>query len=243
MRSFRIRIGNLVADIHSIHGYVKRICEEYYSFDVPNCRIDIDPAFLQVERDSIAELKTMQMMPEDTEDWFIEVYALLHKILPQLPRHDMLFMHGSAILYHGKAYIFAAPSGTGKSTHTRLWKEIYGDEVTVINDDKPFLAFRDDKVYVCGTPWRGKHNIGQNIEAELGAICILRRGSANEINRLPAYDAVNDVIKQCNLQAYKDNSLIALDLIDKLLKIVPVYRLSCTPDIEAVDVCCKEMVK
>ena len=82
-----------------------------------------------------------------------------------------------------------------------------------------------------------------NFKVELGGICILSRAVSNSILRISPADAMNDVIKQSNLQSYNDNKLLALDLIQKLLDIVPTYRLLCKPDMEAVDVCFNEIVK
>lgn len=244
MQLFTIKIGNIVAEVQANHSYLKNICEPYFTTENVNCHIRIDKSSIENELKSVHEIRnTTELRPEDTAECFLEVYAFLHNLLPVLPEYDMLFIHGSAIRYRGKAYIFVAPSGTGKSTHTRLWKECFGDEVTVINDDKPFLAFRDDTVFLCGTPWRGKHNIGQNLEVELGGICILTRGESNYICQIDASDAVTEIIQQTNLHEYKDNVLPALDLIDKLLKKVPVYRLSCTPTLEAVEVCSREIIK
>ncbi len=244
MYTFRMKIGEIVAEVASNHSYLSRICEPYFTDERANCQITIDQQSIDNERMMAAASKNPgDIIPEDTEDWFLEVYVLLHKLLPHLPEHNMLFLHGSAILYNDKAYIFVAPSGTGKSTHTRLWKECFGEAVTVINDDKPFLAFRDDKAYLCGTPWRGKHNIGQNLAAELGGICILSQAPTDEIREVAPFDAVSDIIQQCNLQRYLHNVPLALDLIDKLLNTVSVYRLSCTPTLVAVDVCSKKIIK
>lgn len=244
MVNFRIKIGNIVADVQSNHNYIKEISSEYLSNDPSNCGIVIDDTAITRERIAVlAEPNSIDAAPSHLEDWFLEVYALLHGFLPILPEYNMLFLHGSAIKYGDKAYMFIAPSGTGKSTHSRLWKERFGDKVTIINDDKPFLAFHDNRVYVCGTPWRGKHNVGGNFKVELGGICILSRAVSNSILRISPADAMNDVIKQSNLQSYNDNKLLALDLIQKLLDTVPTYRLLCKPDMEAVDVCFNEIVK
>lgn len=242
--NFRIKLGNIITDVQSNYSYIEKICQPYYSLEESNCKIIIDRIAVEDELRAVtADNQYPAAHRNLSEDWFLEVYALLDKLLPLLPRHNMLFMHGSAIMYKGKAYIFIAPSGTGKSTHARLWKERFGDDVTIINDDKPFLTFRADKVYVCGTPWRGKHNIGQNIECILGGICILTRGERNEICRVSPADAVQDVIRQSNLHRYKENTLLALELIDKLLQLVPVYHLACTATIDAVEICCKEILK
>lgn len=236
MYTFKIKIGNLIAHIQSQHDYVMRICRPYLSDEDANIQICIDQDSVDAERERAGKLLGNDGMESDQiADWFLEVYVLLHRLLAFLPAYNMLFIHGSAIRFNGKAYIFVAPSGTGKSTHSRLWKERFGEEVTIINDDKPFLAFRDHKVYLCGTPWRGKHNIGENIEAELAGICILSQGSTNCIRLVSGEDAVQDIIQQSNLNRYERNCLLALDLIDELLRTVPVYRLSCTPTLDAVD--------
>lgn len=244
MYKFRIKIGNLIADIQGNHSYVKKICEPYFSDEQATCKIFIEQKDIDNERNAMLETRgEADLLPLDTEDWFLEVYALLHKLLEILPLNDMLFMHGSAIRMNGKAYIFIAPSGTGKSTHTRLWKEWFGEEVTIINDDKPFLAFQNDKVYLCGTPWRGKHNIGRNMTVELTGICILSRGEQNKIYPVDGADALRDIAQQCCLHRYKDNILLALDLIDRLLRLIPVYRLFCTPTLDAVEICYNEIIK
>lgn len=221
-----------------------KVCEPYLSDEEANCQIIIDSESIEYARTSA--LNTYQsagLTNTETSDWFMEVYVLLNKLLLVLPAYNMLFIHGSAIQYNGKAYVFVAPSGTGKSTHTRLWKEHFGESVVIINDDKPFITFRDGNVFICGTPWRGKHNLGQNIEAALGGICILSQGKDDFIWQVQPSEAVQDIVQQCNLGKYGINTLLALDLIDDLLRQVPVYRLSCTPTINSVDVCFDMIIK
>ena len=85
---------------------------------------------------------------------------LIHsKVSEELLNYDVLLVHGSAICMDGEVYLFTAPSGTGKSTHTRLWREVFGDRTMMIND-KPMLKICPDGVEVYGTPWRGKHHLG-----------------------------------------------------------------------------------
>ena len=79
-----------------------------------------------------------------------------------LSEYDGFFFHSSALELDGEGYLFTALSGTGKSTHTRNWRRLFGDRVTMINDDKPIIRKIDGRFYVCGTPWMGKSNIGCN---------------------------------------------------------------------------------
>ena len=97
---------------------------------------------------------------------------------------DAIMLHSSCIMYKGKAYMFTAHSGTGKSTHTGLWKQVFGDEVTYINDDKPLLRKIDGIWTAFGNPWSGKTDLNTNCSAPVGAIVFLNRGEKNTIRKL-----------------------------------------------------------
>ena len=95
--------------------------------------------------------------------------------------YDTILFHGSVIAVDGIGYLFTAKSGTGKSTHTRLWREYFGDRAAMVNDDKPLLKITDSSVIAYGTPYNGKHRLGTNISVPLKAICILTRAADNHI--------------------------------------------------------------
>jgi serine kinase of HPr protein (carbohydrate metabolism regulator) len=106
-----------------------------------------------------------------------------------LMRYNGLRIHASAVEVDGKAYLFSANSGTGKSTHTRLWREVFGDRAVMVNDDKPFLRMTEGAVMVYGSPWNGKHGLGCNLSVPLKAVCILERGEENRIEKISAKQA------------------------------------------------------
>ena len=113
---------------------------------------------------------------------------MLHALLAEkLVAYGALLMHGSALCMDGNAYIFTAKSGTGKSTHARLWREAFGDRVWMINDDKPMI--RVDEMRVYGTPWDGKHHLSRNASAPLKAIVKLERAEENRVAPLAKADA------------------------------------------------------
>ena len=116
-------------------------------------------------------------------DPFLERTVIQEKIAQKLLERDTLLLHGSTVAVDGQAYLFTAPCRTGKSTHTRLWRELFGQRAVMVNDDKAFLALRPDGVWAYGSPWMGKHGIGNNISAPLKAICFLRRGTKNKIQK------------------------------------------------------------
>ena len=98
------------------------------------------------------------------------------------------YLHASAVILDGKAYLFSAPSGTGKSTHTEKWCRLFG--ATYLNDDKPALRLVDDVWMVYGTPWSGKHDLSLPVGVPLGGIAFLRRGQENTIKKLPPEIAI-----------------------------------------------------
>jgi len=144
-----------------------------------------------------------------------------------------LMIHSSAVLYKNGVYLFSADSGTGKSTHTQLWLKAFGDEAKILNDDKPAVRIIEDKVYAYGTPWSGKTNLSVNTKSELKGICFIERGEKNEIRRVEAGNVISDLLKQTMRPTDSVRMNKLLDTLNKLLQIVPVYRMKCNMDVEA----------
>ncbi|NLN04106.1 MAG: hypothetical protein GX166_04700 [Clostridiaceae bacterium] len=143
------------------------------------------------------------------------------------------FLHSSAVCVHNKAYLFSAPSGTGKSTHASLWKEYLGDEAVIINDDKPAIRLIEDEFFVFGTPFSGKTALNENMCVKLGAICILERGKENRINRIETEKAIFPILNQTLRPKEEEKMEVLLELLDKCLGKTKVYKLYCNMDIEA----------
>lgn len=145
-------------------------------------------------------------------------------------------LHGSCIAYKGKGLIFSAPCGTGKSTHTSLWKRLYPDDVVYVNDDKPALREKDGTIYAFGTPWSGKTELNENISVPLAAVVFIARSEKNTIRRLGVAEAVCYLNDQTFPSVY-DNRLFKMnmDFIEKLISKVPVYMLECDISDEAVN--------
>ncbi len=145
-------------------------------------------------------------------------------------------LHSSAIAYHGQGVAFSAPSGTGKSTHTALWQECFGDAVEMLNDDKPAIYFDGDKPIICGTPWSGKTDHNHNRCVPLRAIVFIERGTKNRIERLDTVDSMFYLTGQI-ARPYYDEALgiCLLDFIERILVAVPIYRLTCDISRQAVE--------
>ncbi len=143
-----------------------------------------------------------------------------------------LVLHASAVELDGRAYLFSGPSGVGKSTHTRLWREVF-PAARLLNDDKPALRLRDGRFIAYGTPWSGKGE-NRNASAPLAGICFLVRGERNEIRRLNDKEATVALLSQTmRVFATAERLDMMLSLLAELVAQVPVFELACTPTAEA----------
>ncbi len=146
-------------------------------------------------------------------------------------------LHGSSFALDGEGIIFSADSGTGKSTHTSLWRDRFGDRFETVNDDKPAVKIEDDKVFIYGTPWSGKTDLNNNIKRPLKAVVFIKRGEDNTCKKMGIIPAVLNFSKQLPNPFY-DGEIGAktVEFIKKLYELhIPVYELSCNISENAVD--------
>ena len=134
-------------------------------------------------------------------------------------------LHSSAVIMDGKAYLFTADSGTGKSTHTALWQKAFGEKAEILNDDKPAIRIGSDGIYACGTPWSGKTDRNINKIVPIGAIGFLERSEDNWIERKTGAEVVGKLLKQTVRPPQMAEMDALLKYVDIVLKNVPVYSL------------------
>ena len=145
-----------------------------------------------------------------------------------------MMLHSSAIELDGKAYLFSGPCRTGKSTHTRIWQQVFGEKAKVFNDDKPALRRMENGWFAYGTPWCGKDGININMKVPLAGICFLKQGTENIIRRLNRQEAIARVLSQTTYK-FKDIERLdlKLSLVDQLVREIPIYELVNRPEPEA----------
>jgi len=149
----------------------------------------------------------------------------------QLLFHGGLQLHASAVMLDGKAWLFSAPSGTGKSTHTEKWCRLFG--ATVINDDKPVLRKLDGVWIAFGTPWSGKYDLSTPTQAPVGGIAFLKRGEENRICPFKPAESVPYFLSQCLHHLSVAQMDAQLECLDQLLQEVPVWELTARNEDEA----------
>lgn len=220
-------LAGLNIRVTSLYDAVHRFCAEYLSsgpdadFDVRTGQEEID-----FERGRFTDGLQRQ-------DAFLEILAVYRKIAEKTPDYGIFLMHGSALALDGEAYLFTAESGTGKSTHARLWREVFGDRVVMVNDDKPLVKVTRDGAVVYGTPWNGKHRLGENISAPLKAVAVLERAKENSVRRITVSEAYPTLVRQIYRPADPRMLEKTLTLIDLLTEKVGLYRLGCNMEREA----------
>lgn len=152
------------------------------------------------------------------------------KILPL----GAVAIHSSCIVYQNKAVLFLGESGTGKSTHTRLWREhIQGS--FLLNDDSPIIKVVDGKIWAYGSPWSGKTPCYKQERYELSGCVRLSQAPYNSIKKLSVLQAYGSIHPSCPPEFAYDSKLYdhISSFIDKLISNVPFYHLSCLPNQDA----------
>lgn len=161
--------------------------------------------------------------PRDPRDYVSTGYAFEEFALHQ----RRMVIHGSCIVSGGKAIVFVAPSGTGKSTHTGLWIKHVPDTLC-INDDTPVLRLDSpEAVYACGSPWSGKTELNCNREAPLAAVVLLRRGNENKLTPVSGAEPYARILGETRKLPFKDSMEHASNLAAELMERVPVYDFTC----------------
>lgn len=146
----------------------------------------------------------------------------------------MTLVHSSVIVHNGRAVLFLGESGTGKSTHTRLWIE-HIPQSARLNDDSPVLAFENGEAVVYGSPWSGKTNYYIPRRFPLAGVVRLSQAKENKIRRLNVLESFSALQPSCPPALAQDGHFqdLIVDLISDVLSVTPVFHLACLPDADA----------
>lgn len=215
------RIADLVVEVPEAGGMAPR-CREYQIENVGGAEIVIRADHYNPEK-----------WPGLTFDQACYVESGF-QFYRHLLSYNGMMLHASAVELDGYGYLFSAHCGVGKSTHTRLWQEVFGQSAQVFNDDKPALRRINGRWYAYGTPWCGKDGINQNKKVPLGGICFLKRAQNNKIRCLNAGEAVGRILSQTPHRFHSAQRLdVLLSLVDNLVREIPVFELENVPEPQA----------
>ncbi|MBQ7592887.1 MAG: hypothetical protein IJU48_00875 [Synergistaceae bacterium] len=225
IRSYKI--AGKIIEINSLYPDIHDYCRDYVFDGIPDFHVSTS------QDDISREQSELENFPES----YLEELAVYRKIAEKMPEYNTFLFHGSALAVDENAFMFTAPSGTGKSTHSALWREFLGERVVMVNDDKPLINITGTQAVVYGTPFNGKHRLGNNIAVPLKSICLLERSEENYIDEISVAEAYTRLLAQTYRPSNPANLAKTLELLDTMIKHVKLYRLRCNMSIEAAKLC------
>lgn len=227
---FYLGMGGQTIEVHSLYDKCIPMYEEYIlssndSATIPDFVVDIVPRNIKKEND-IAQKDIGNNTYLYYDPGYLEYFAIQRKICENMPAFNTMLMHGAVIANDQKAYMFTAPSGTGKTTHIRKWLENIKDAY-VVNGDKPLIKIMDSEVIAYGSPWCGKEKMGKNCRVPLKAIVLLERGEDNIIDEISFNDAFNTLFRQTYRPERSEQLKKTIELLTKMKNKVLFYRFQC----------------
>ena len=242
MSEYIISLADIHIGVSDLYPSTKTFFKDYLSEKTPEFYVTTSIEDIETERELSKLQNEREGLPvQNYSDAYLETLAIHRKISTKMIDYDVVLLHGSAVALNGKAYIFTAMSGTGKTTHTRLWLNLFPDAY-VLNGDKPFLRYKDGKTYACGSPWQGKEHYGTNEILPLEAICILERDKENSITPISFNNAIKTLLQQMHRPDGADGLIRALKICEKIGNSVKLYNLKCNMEPEAALVSRKAML-
>ena len=225
---FTAKIADLTVSISYTHSLIKTMCGEYLTEEAPMFSIEASKEHAEKLRNYF--LGSSQIF----SDAYIESYTLFDTFCTRVIDFDAAVFHAALISFDGQGVALAALSGTGKTTHIRLWKKLFSDRVEIINGDKPLFTLRDGKFFASGMPWCGKENWGCNKTVPLKAVCFIERAEQNSISPLTENREIMSRLF-LHLAMPEEQHLMVkyLEFANKLIKTVPFFLLRCNMDINA----------
>lgn len=221
----KLRLAELTVEIQNRFPFVEQQCAAYATDGKAELTISVTAEELAAER---------AQADAPYPDGYLESICAYRKLCLQLPAFDGFLLHAAVIAVDGAGFAFAAPSGVGKSTHIRLWQEVYGDRVTIVNGDKPIVRRVDGVWRAYGTPWCGKENWQTNRCVPVNAVCFLQRSKTDAIRRMPLDEAIPQLFEQLLPLTEDAQAAQTFALLEDFVAAVPFYQLGCTPTVAAV---------
>ena len=217
-------------------------------YEIAGLKVEMEPEFGRLMKQSEAYLSSgepvMTVKPEPQDETPVvmdrpseeerEYICCSAAFCRNIIKYGSFFLHASAVVYEGEAYLFSAPSGVGKSTHTALWRERF-PESYILNDDKPVICPEKEQITVWGSPFAGKTNLQVNRGVPLKGICFLKRGSENQIWQVTEEQALALMLNNTYRPCDREKMNLLLDMMELVITQTKIYEMRCTREPEAAE--------
>ena len=211
-------IAGLKVEMEPRFGRLTKACEGYRSSGTPVMNLMPDP------RDAAR----VQAPTQEEREYILHSAAFCREII----QHGRFFLHASAVVCGGGAYLFSGPSGIGKSTHTAMWQKLFPG-IQILNDDKPVIWPEKGKISAWGTPFSGRTDLQVNRGAPAKGICFLKQGRENRIRPVTGAEALALLLNNTWRPRSNPGMSLLLDMMEQVVTETHVYELCCTEDPEA----------
>ena len=223
-------------------------------YEIANLKVEMDPKYERLMRQSESyrssgepvmvvkpnpydEARVVMKRPSEEEREYICCSAAFCQ---QIVEHGRFFLHASAVVVEGEAYLFSAPSGTGKSTHTALWRKLFPQSY-ILNDDKPVIWPTEEGITAWGTPFSGKSDLQVNRGVPLRGICFLKQAEENRIGPLSGAGALAMLLNNTWRPGSSRSMERLLDMVEQVMAEIPLYEMACTQEPQAARMACAVM--
>lgn len=221
MYSFTIRVAGFVIGVSTIHVRPYADCR---AFLTDSADVDISITSSQHDIDSARLAYHDSGMDRVPWDGVLEVAVVFKKLADAFVERNILVLHGSVVAINNEAYLFSAPSGTGKTTHVKQWLKRCPDAF-VVNGDKPFIKFTDEGLpIVCGSPWAGKEGMYANTMVPLKAIVVMHRSDENHMRQISFSEAFPSLLEQVYRPEDESKMRKTIHLLLQLSSFVAFWR-------------------
>ena len=226
-----LKLADIPVQMNNRFSDLEILCREYVTEEKPQICLSVSDEELEMER---------SMQDDIFSDGYLETVCMYRKLALEALAHQVFVFHASVIEVDGQGYAFLAPSGTGKTTQTRLWLEYFGERARVINGDKPLVRMvkKEDSVefIAYGTPWRGKEGMGCNDSVPLKAFFFVERALKPECVPASQEKSIDSIFRQLLLPENMEQMDQLLEMVDCLVETVPGYILRCNMKEESVKI-------
>lgn len=223
-------------------------------YEIAGLKIEMEPRFRRLIRQSEAYKSSGEPVMRLNPDLYGKAFPALDSYTLEereyicnsaafsrgIVRYGRFFLHASAVVYEGEAYLFSAPSGMGKSTHTALWLKRFEGSY-ILNDDKPVIYPEKERVTAWGTPFSGKTDLQVNRGVRLKSICFLKQGDQNSISRVTEDRAIALILNNTYRPKDSEGMNLLFNMLEQVVESVDIFEMSCTGEIEAAELAYRAM--
>lgn len=230
-----IEIANVKIKIDNKYPHLKKLCEDYI-IDSNSYDFSVSVSSEEIEAEKAQTNGTFS-------DGYYEASCIYRKICQELLNYNCFLIHACTIKIDNYAYLLLAKSGTGKTTHSLLLKELLKERLSYINGDKPIIRIKDGIPYAYGTPWNGKERFGENTYAPIKALVFIERAENNSIKTISKDELLSKIIHQILIPNTVSGVNKTFDLLNATLSHTKQYLLKCNMDISAAICSYNEITK